>query len=76
MAAMDPLSIARGGLMAATARFEASAERTARMGGDDSADPAAEAVTQIEAKTQFSANLGVIRIADEMWRSLLDIQTK
>jgi flagellar hook protein FlgE len=46
------------------------------MGADDSVDPASVAVTQIEAKTQFSANLGVIRIADEMWRALLDIQTR
>jgi len=77
---MDPISIARGGLMAASARFEASASRTARMGAADPAgdgsggDYAQEVVTQIEAKHQFSANLGVIRIADQMWRALLDIQ--
>jgi len=73
---MDPLSIARGGLMAASARFEASTERTARMGADPSVDPAQEAVEQITAKHQFSANLGVIRIADEMWKSLLAIQER
>jgi flagellar hook protein FlgE len=73
---MDPLSTARGGLMAASARFEASAERTARMGADASVDPAQEAVEQITAKHQFSANLGVIRIADEMWKSLLAIQER
>jgi flagellar hook protein FlgE len=83
---MDPISIARGGLMAASARFEASASRTAKMGASDPAgdgsgdslgggvDYAQEAVTQIEAKHQFSANLGVIRVADEMWQALLDIQ--
>jgi flagellar hook protein FlgE len=79
---MDPISIARGGLMAASARFEASASRTAKMGASDPAedgcgdgvDYAQEAVTQIEAKHQFSANLGVIRVADEMWDALLDIQ--
>jgi flagellar hook protein FlgE len=73
---MDPLSIARGGLMAASARFEASAVRTAQMGGDSTVDPVQETVDQISAKHQFSANLGVIRIADEMWRSLLKIQER
>ena len=77
---MDPLSVARSGLMAASARFEASAERTARMGDDahldSGVDPAAEVVEQIQAKHQFSANLGAIRVADEMWRALMDIQTK
>jgi len=73
---MDPLSIARGGLMAASARFEASAVRTAQMGDDSTVDPTQEAVDQISAKHQFSANLGVIRIADEMWRSLLKIQER
>jgi flagellar hook protein FlgE len=79
---MDPISIARGGLIAASARFEASASRTARMGAadpatgkaDDSVDLGSEVVEQTEAKHQFSANLGVIRVADEMWRALLDIQ--
>jgi flagellar hook protein FlgE len=73
---MDPIVVARYGLMAASARFEASAQRTAQMGGDSAVDPATEVVEQIQAKHQFSANLGVIRVADEMWRSLLDIQTK
>lgn len=81
---MDPISIARGGLMAASARFEASAGRTARMGASDPAtgaagedvDLASEAVEQVEAKRAFSANLGVIRVADEMWRALIDMQAK
>jgi flagellar hook protein FlgE len=79
---MDPISIARGGLLAASARFEASASRTARLGasepagapaGDD-ADLSSEVVEQIEAQHAFSANLGVIKIADEMWRALLEVQ--
>lgn len=73
---MDPISTARGGLAAASARFEASAERTARMGADDTVDAGQEVVEQIQAKHQFSANLGVIRVADEMWRALMDIQTR
>jgi flagellar hook protein FlgE len=77
---MDPISIAQGGLMAASARFEASASRTARMGATDgqasgdSVDLGQEVVEQVQAKQQFSANLGVIRIADQMWQALLDIQ--
>jgi flagellar hook protein FlgE len=70
---MDPISVARYGLMAASASLDASAARTAQAGG---VHLAAEAVTQIQARQQFSANLGVIRVADEMWRALIDIQTR
>ena len=79
---MDAISIARGGLMAASARLEASANRTAAMGATDpttgeaadDVDLGHEAVEQIEAKQQFGANLGVIRVADSMWKSLLEVQ--
>ena len=72
---MDPISIARVGMAAASARFTQSAERTARMGDDPSVDTTQEVVEQIDAKHQFSANLGVVKIADEMWRALLDLQS-
>jgi flagellar hook protein FlgE len=72
---MDPISTARYGMMAATRSLEASASRVAGRAGDDSVDYASEAVTQIEAKQAFSANVGVIKIADKMWRSLLDLQS-
>ena len=72
---MDPISTARYGMMAASRNLEASATRVAGMAGDDSVDYASEAVTQIEAKQAFSANAGVIKIADKMWRSLLDLQS-
>lgn len=71
---MDPIRTALGGLQAASARFEASAQRTARMGADDTVDPAGEVVEQISAKQQFSANLGVVKIANQMWSDLLEIQ--
>jgi flagellar hook protein FlgE len=71
---MDPISTARAGLMAASARFEASASRTARLGFDASVDYVTEAVEQVKAKTEFKANLQVIRFADDMWQSLLAIQ--
>jgi hypothetical protein len=73
---MDPISTARYGMMAASRSLEASASRVASMGGDDSVDYAKEAVGQIEAKQAFSANVGVVKIADQMWQSLLDLQSK
>lgn len=71
---MDPIRTALGGLQAASARFEASAERTARLGADDSVDPASEVVEQVQASQQFKANLGVVKIANQMWSDLLEIQ--
>ncbi|HKR89019.1 MAG TPA: flagellar basal body rod C-terminal domain-containing protein [Phenylobacterium sp.] len=70
---MDPLSIARYGMMSAQDRLARSAARIAS-GGDD-VDLASETVEQIKAKTQFEASARVVAFADEMWRSLLDIQT-
>ncbi len=71
---MNPIATAQYGLFAATRRFEASAERTARMGDSSfDVDYGAEAVEQVSAKQEFSANIAVIRTADEMQQSLLDI---
>jgi len=69
---MDPLSIARYGMMSAQDRLAKSAARIAA--GDD-VDLASETVEQIKAKTQFEASARVVRFVDEMWRSLMDIQT-
>ena len=73
---MDPITVARYGMFAAEQRFAASAARTARMGEDPSVDPAQEMVEQIRAKQQFTANLNVVKFADDMWRSLLEIQKR
>ena len=73
---MDPLATARYGMQAAQARFADSAARVARMAEDPDVDYAQEAVTQVQAKTAFSASAGVIRIADRMWQSLLDLQSR
>ena len=70
---MDPISTARYGMMAASRQLTASANRIA---GSPGVDYAAEAVNQIEAKQAFKANVGVIKVADEMWQSLLDLQTR
>lgn len=64
------LPIAAAGLMAAQSRFDASARRTAAAPLDDLAG---ETVERLSAKTAFSANAAVVRTADEMTGSLLDI---
>ena len=72
---MDPIVTARYGMMAATQRFEASAARVAQMsGGDNDVDLGVEVVEQISARHMVSANVGVIRAGEDMWRSLLEMQ--
>ena len=73
---MDPLAIARYGLLAAERRFEASATRIATATADESVDLGRELVEVIQARHAFSANLGVIRFAQDMWRSLLELQAR
>lgn len=68
---MQILPIAAAGMARATTRLEASAERTAT---SNDVDYSAEVVEQIEAKDAFSANLAVVRTADEMLGELLDIK--
>jgi hypothetical protein len=69
---MDPLSIARYGMMTAESRLTASAGRVAA--GD--ADLGGEAVEQTLASEQFAASAKVVEFSDEMWRSLMDMQSK
>lgn len=72
---MDPISTARYGMMAAEQRLNVSADRVATMGSPDSdVDYATEAVAQIQAKQAFKANVQTLKVADEMWNALLDIQ--
>lgn len=71
---MNPIATASYGLFAASRRFQASAQRTASMGAPGSdVDYASEATEQVSAKQAFSANAAVIRTADKMTKSLLDI---
>lgn len=67
---MQVMSIAAAGLFGAQSRFEASARRTASAPLDRLAE---ETVERIQAKTAFSANAAVIKTADEMSGTLLDI---
>ena len=63
-------SIAAGGLASAMARFEQSAQRTAQAPLDTLE---AEMVERIEAKAYVSANIAVLRTADDMAGALLDM---
>jgi flagellar basal body rod protein FlgC len=65
---------AQTGIQQALSRFDESAQRTARMGQDDSVDPAQEAVNQIGAKAAVEANIKVMKATDEMFGALLDIK--
>lgn len=75
---MDPISTARYGLMAASRRFETSAVNVATMGveGAPETDMAKETVDMIQAKTAYSANIQVIKFAQDMWDSLLQLQAR
>lgn len=71
---MNPIAIAQYGLIAASNRFAESAQRIASMGVEGAnVDLASEVVDMTLAKTAFSANVAVIKTADEMQGSLLDI---
>ncbi len=76
---MQVLATASAGMMAATSRLNASAQRTATWGIEEtqnassSVDLGHEAVEQISAKSDFKANAAVARTADEMTGTLLDM---
>jgi flagellar hook protein FlgE len=78
---MNPVATtALSGLMAATARLNASAARIANSGTPGPApatsdvDLVAEQVEMITARTAFAANLSVLKTADEMERTMLDMK--
>jgi flagellar basal body rod protein FlgC len=73
---MNALAIARGGLAAASFRLDAAAGRIASAA--TSAEPdteglASDLVEQMQAGYAFDANLCVIRTADALIGSLLDV---
>lgn len=67
---MQAHAIAAAGLASAAARFDASARRTA---ADPLGDLAGETVERIEAAVAFEANAAVLRSADRMAGTLLDM---
>ena len=68
--AMQAHAIAAAGIASAADRFEASARRTA---ADPLADLAGETVERIGAQVALEANAAVLRTADRMAGTLLDI---
>ncbi len=71
---MNPITTAQYGMLAATRRFEASAQRTAQAGSPNtSLDMVSETVEQIQAKTAYTANMNVIRTTDQMTRDALNM---
>ena len=72
------LAIGAGGLHAAQSRLDQSAGRVARWGGSGveaaAPDLATELVAQRQAAVDFSASLQVVRTADRLLGSLLDVQ--
>ena len=68
---MQASAIASAGVSTALARFEASAQRTARNPLDNLAR---ETVERMQAKTVVAANVAVLRTADDMMGALLDIR--
>ena len=70
---MDPLSIARYGMMTAEDRVSASASRIANW-NTDNVDIVREDANLIEAQQQFTASAKVVTFANEMWRALMDMQ--
>ena len=67
---MQAFAIAASGIAGATERFAASAARTA---ADPFAEMAGETVERVTAEAAFKANVAVMKTADEMYGSLLDI---
>lgn len=67
---MQATSIAAAGIMTTAQRFDASAARTAARPLDNLAE---ETVERLQAATSVKANAAVLRTADEMTGTLLDI---
>lgn len=67
---MQALSIFAAGMTTAQNRFDNSARRTANVTLDNLAE---ETVERIQAKTAFSANAAVLRNADDMAGTLLNM---
>jgi hypothetical protein len=73
---MDPIAAARYGMMVAAQRFEGAAGRAAPVGISDAPGAADAVADMLQAKRQFGAHVKTLRIADAMWRALIDMQGK
>jgi len=74
---MNVFSVASNGLNQAQVALESTANRIGGSGGSaaqvDSTSLSNNAVDLIQAKNDFAANIGVIRTADELARSTIDL---
>jgi flagellar basal body rod protein FlgC len=72
---MDAITTAATGLVGAANRVDAVATRLAQMGQPNSpdVDVARQMVDLVEAKTDYQANVAVIRTSNEMTGALLDM---
>jgi flagellar hook protein FlgE len=70
---MDAISAASSGLMAASARFGAASANVIAAAGGSNGDMAAGMVDQMAAKNQFQASAGILKTADKMFKTLLDM---
>jgi len=70
---------ALGGLQQAESQVNAIASKIAVSGGSsatdssDSVDLSSQAVALIQAREDFSANIGTLKVVDEMQKSLFDL---
>ena len=67
---MQSFAIAASGIAAATARFDASARRTAAAPLDNLAE---EMVERLQSEVALKANVAVLKTADRMSGTLLDM---
>lgn len=67
---MQAFAIAAGGIATATARFDASARRTAAAPLDNLAE---EIVDRLQSEVALKANVAVLKTADQMTGTLLDM---
>ncbi|WEK04834.1 MAG: flagellar basal body rod C-terminal domain-containing protein [Candidatus Devosia phytovorans] len=71
---MNISSIGAAGMLRASDRFEASATRIARTGtGQETSDLATDVVDMMSAEIDFKASAKIMKMADEMARSTIDI---
>ena len=77
---VDISSIALQGLQQAQSQFDSSAQRLASIGSQtpdganvDTVSLSTEAVSMLAAKNQFAANINVLKVADEMQKSVVNL---
>ncbi|MDI7773837.1 flagellar basal body rod protein [Asticcacaulis sp. EMRT-3] len=70
---MDAFNIASAGAISASQRLDQAAQNTVR-DSSGGGDILSDLVDQIQSRTAFQASLSVVKTADQMTGSLLDIK--